>query len=149
MSGLLAQNLMDLRKLSLIFSKMSEYLAQKHVRILAHYCIVKTIFVASFLDVTLPTKSTYDARHKSEFWFEKARRRVYTARKNRQKRKVRGYKINSSSVDFVYRFCSPNKISELDCIHAELKFITDRLRDDDVNAEFQSEWKAAARVFDR
>ena len=33
-SGLLAQNLMDLRKLSLIFrSKMSEYLARKHVRI--------------------------------------------------------------------------------------------------------------------
>ena len=40
-------------------------------------------------------------------------------------------------------------MTELECIHAELKFITDRLRDDDINREFEGEWKYAAKVFDR
>ena len=40
-------------------------------------------------------------------------------------------------------------MAELDFIYTEVKFLTDRLRDEDIDAEYESEWKFAARVFDR
>ena len=39
--------------------------------------------------------------------------------------------------------------SDLGKIHAELKYIADNMRQDDIEADYESEWKFAALVFDR
>ena len=39
--------------------------------------------------------------------------------------------------------------SDLGKIHAELKYISDHMRQEDIEGDYESEWKYAATVFDR
>ena len=39
--------------------------------------------------------------------------------------------------------------SDLGKIYAELKYISDHMRQDDIESDYESEWKYAATVFDR